>query len=114
MTSTGPHTSPDACLDAASPFFVIEKSHMLFPWQTYHNPQTMALCRIKEPARWDSIGTDGVQTIARHLGKVMFDGLGVMIFMTVCIRAKRPVRDPPDPQFGIPHEKKFALHVRSV
>src|ERR1043165_9043399 len=114
MTSTGPHTSPHACLDAPGALFVIEKGHMLFPGQTYHHPQTVALCRIEEPARRYGIRADGVQAALRHLGKVLLDGLGIMILIAISIGTKRPISDPPNPELVVPNEKKFPLHLRTT
>jgi hypothetical protein len=114
VTSTGPNASPDAILDTPEALFVIEKGHMLFPWQTYHYPQTVALCCIKEPTRWYSIGANGVQAVVRYLGKVMLDGLGIMILIAIGIRAERSIGNTPDPQFSIPNKEKLPLRLRSA
>jgi hypothetical protein len=114
VTSTGAHTSPDACLDALGALFIIEKGHMLFPWQTYHHPQTVALCRIKKPARRYGIRADGVQAVIRHLGKVILDGLGIMILVAIRIGMKRPICNTSNPEFFVPNEKKFPLNFRTI
>src|SRR5690242_1354474 len=87
---------------------------MLFPWQTYHHPQTVALCRIEEPARRYGIGADGVQTAVCYLGKVLLDGLGILILIAICIGTKRPISDTPNPEFFVPNEKKFPLYLRTT
>jgi hypothetical protein len=109
VASAGPDTSTDAFLDAADTLLVIEKSHMLFPGQTHHDPQTVALGRIKQPARWYGIGADGVQAVVRHLGKVTLDPLGIVILVAILIRTKCPVCDTLDPQLCIPNEEIFPL-----
>src|SRR5262249_3750290 len=86
VTSAGPYTSPDAGLDALGALLVIEKGYMLFPWQPNHYTQTVALCRIKQPARWYRIGADGIQAVFRHLGKVALYDVEIVVLAPIHIR----------------------------
>ena len=112
MTRRFAHTEAHPLLDISGQLLVVEKRDVLFPGQSDHDPQAMALGHIEQPARRHRVNAHRIDPVFCHLSKIPVDHFGSMILAAVLIRAKRTVSYAAHIELLIAHEEELALDPR--
>ena len=114
MASAGAHFGTNHLFNRAGALAVIEKSNRALDRQPGHDPQSVTLRGIQQPARRRRVGANRVDAVGGHVGEVALDPFAGRKFLSLFIRAEGSVGDPPHIHFFLADKYKFSLHPRTV
>ncbi len=111
VTGALPYSVADTCFNRPGGARIIQECDVLFPWQSHHDSQVGALCRIQKPTRWDTVGPDGINSCPNHGFEVLGNPCRVRILSAVLVRPKGTIRDTTDIYLLFANEEKFSPHL---
>jgi len=86
---------------------------MLFPRNTNHDLQSIPLCNIQQPSRRNRVRADGINTVFRHTGKILFNHFAFGKQLLCFIRTKSTVSYTSNIKFFFPNKYKVSSYFRS-
>jgi hypothetical protein len=102
------HAFSHVFFDAISTSSLVEEGDVLLPTEPNHHSQSMIVCDIEKPSRWDGICANRVGTHARNASEVGRYGLWIVVKTTVGGWAERSVRDATNEEFFFAGKNEFA------
>ena len=96
------------------PSLVDDEPEVLFGGQTHHHPQPVPMGGVEQRAGRHGVGDpDGIEAVGHHLREVPFDGLEVVILVSIGVGSERAIRDAADIQFLAAGDQELAVNRRT-
>jgi len=83
---------------------------MLLPCDTRHNPESVILRDIEQPARRWRVGSHGVDTVGCHGSEIGSNDSGLRELVTRSVRTKGSISHSLDPELAVTLVEKFSLY----